>query len=362
MHRARLTRVMAAAALAAAALVGVSGSSTGAPAAGPAARTFDWTSTQPVLTPQRVGGRDLVSTKDPSVVRVDGRWHVFFTMYEADVGWTLAYKTFERWGQADDAEQVMLDQTDVGPGYKAAPQVFYFEPQGLWYLVFQTGAGGSYSTTSDITDPTSWSETQDFYSEMPQVVEDNIGNGYWLDFWTICDEDDCYLFSSDDNGHLYRSETDIEDFPEGFDDSTVIALEDQRERLFEAVNVYRISGTNKYLLLHEAIGGDGRRWFRSWTSRDIEGPWIPLADSERDAFARANNVRFQGRAWTRDISHGEMVRDSYDQVLSIDPCARNTFLYQGVAPEADGDYGLLPYRLGLLRQRGPDPLDRFCRR
>ncbi|WP_232212934.1 non-reducing end alpha-L-arabinofuranosidase family hydrolase [Saccharomonospora saliphila] len=328
--------------------------------AGQAHATFDWTSTPPVITPDRVDGRDLISAKDPTVVRTGDTWHVFHTMFEAGTGWTLAYRNFTDWAQADNATQHMLDQGPIGPGYRAAPQVFYFAPHDLWYLVYQTGGGGSYSTTRTLSDPSSWSPPQNFYSSMPQIIRDNIGDGHWVDFWTICDEARCHLFSSDDNGHLYRSETTVENFPHGFDDSTVIALEDSRYRLFEAANIYRIGDTGQYLLLHEAIGGDGRRWFRSWTSSDIAGPWTALADEEHDPFARATNVTFPGGRWTEDISHGEMIRSENDQSLTIDPCAHNQFLYQGVDPGAGGDYGLLPYRVGLLFQAGPDPLDQFC--
>jgi endo-1,4-beta-xylanase len=63
------------------------------------------------------------------------------------------------------------------------------------------------------------------------------------------------------------------------------------------------------------------------------------------------NVTFGGGvAWTNDISHGEMVRDGYDQTLEIDP-ANLQFLYQGADPSlANVEYSQIPYRLGLLTQ------------
>ena len=63
-----------------------------------------------------------------------------------------------------------------------------------------------------------------------------------------------------------------------------------------------------------------------------------------------NNVTFEGggvQAWTRDISHGELLRDNYDQTPTID-LANLRFLFQGRDPQSGGNYSLLPYRLGLL--------------
>ncbi|GAA0914827.1 MULTISPECIES: non-reducing end alpha-L-arabinofuranosidase family hydrolase [Streptomyces violaceusniger group] len=61
-------------------------------------------------------------------------------------------------------------------------------------------------------------------------------------------------------------------------------------------------------MMVEAIGSDGRRCFRSWTAASIAGSWTPLAASEGNPFARANNTTFPSGAWTKDISHGEMIR------------------------------------------------------
>lgn len=120
-------------------------------------------------------------------------------------------------------------------------------------------------------------------------------------------------------------------------------------RLFEAGNVYKVQDTNRYPLIVEAIGSDGRRYFRCWTSSSITGPFSPLAAEESNPFARSNNVTFPSGAWTKDISHGETVRTNTDQTLTISPC-RVQYLYQGLDPNAGGDYNSLPWRLGLLTQ------------
>ncbi|PGH16430.1 hypothetical protein AJ79_01761 [Helicocarpus griseus UAMH5409] len=306
--------------------------------------SFEWSSTDALIGPKE-DGRNLAGIKDPSVVFYDGKYHVFASTAKAE-GYNLVYMSFTDFAEAGAAEFHYLDQSPIGEGYRAAPEVFFFEPQGLWYLVYQNG-NAVYSTNSDINDPLGWTAPEAFYAGMPQIIEDNIGNGYWVDMWVICDGSDCHLFSSDDNGHLYRSQTAIGDFPSGMSEP-VIAMSDDRNKLFEAANVYRY-GDGQYILIHEAIGTDSNRYFRSWTSTSIAGEWIPLADTEENPFARANNVVFEGTAWTKSISHGEMVRTEVDQTLTIDPCGMR-YLYQGVDPNASGDYNALPWKLGLITQ------------
>ncbi|TEA19762.1 Extracellular exo-alpha-L-arabinofuranosidase [Colletotrichum sidae] len=166
--------------------------------------------------------------------------------------------------------------------------------------------------------------------------------------WVICDAENCHLFSSDANGHLYRSQTTLANFPSGFD-NTVIALSDtDKNNLYEASNVYRVEGGD-YVLLVEAIGTDNARYFRSWTATSLSGTWTPLAATESEPFAGSRNVAFSGPSWTKSISHGEVVRENTDQTLTISPC-KLQYLYQGVSPTASGDYNALPWQLALLTQ------------
>lgn len=314
------------------------------PPGGTLPSSFRWNSTGPLIGPKN-DGRNIAGIKDPSVVFHNGRYHLFASTAQAS-GYNLVYTSFTDWSQAGSAPFSYLDQSPIGTGYRAAPEVFYFAPQRLWYLVYQTG-NASYSTNPDIGNPNGWSAPRHFYSGMPQIIRDNIGNGYWVDMWVICDSATCHLFSSDDNGHLYRSQTSLANFPNGMSEPVIAMQDSNRNRLFEAANVYRVG--NRYLLIHEAIGTDGKRWFRSWTAPAIAGPWTALADTESNPFARATNVTFTGTAWTRDISHGEMIRSGTDQNLDISPC-RMQYVYQGMDPNAGGDYNSLPWRLALLTQ------------
>ncbi|WP_030682642.1 non-reducing end alpha-L-arabinofuranosidase family hydrolase [Streptomyces cellulosae] len=308
--------------------------------------SFRWSSSGPLIAPKPDATHNIAGIKDPSVVYYNGKYHVFAST-ASSAGYNLVYLSFSDWSQAGSATHHYLDRTAIGTGYRAAPQVFYNTQQRLWYLVYQTG-NASYSTNADISNPNGWSAPRNFYASMPDIIKQNIGNGYWVDMWVICDSANCYLFSSDDNGHLYRSQTTVGQFPNGFT-NTVIAAQDSAHALFEASNVYKVQGSNQYLLLVEAIGSDGRRYFRSWTATSLAGSWTQLAASEGNPFARSNNVTFPSGAWTRDISHGEMIRAGYDQTLTI-PACKLQYLYQGMNPNASGDYNLLPWRLGLLTQ------------
>ncbi|TDC77888.1 1,4-beta-xylanase [Streptomyces hainanensis] len=310
-----------------------------------------WNSSGILAGPRSDGSHDIVSIKDYSVVWHNNQWQIYATTASRSGGWNLVHFAAPDWSGMANAQHTFLDTASgVGTGYRAAPHVFYFAPQNLWYLVYQTGLP-SYSTSSDPSNPRSWSTPRNFMSSVPDIVRQNIGNGNWLDYWVICDTANCHLFSSDDNGHIYRAQTSLANFPNGFG-NTVIALQDSnRNNLFEGSAVYRIGDSGQYLLLQEAIGSNGRRWYRSFTSSSISGPWTALHDTESNPFARSNNVTFPSGTtnWTQDFSHGELLRAGSDQNMTINPC-RLQFLYQGIDPGAGGEYSQLPWRMGLLTQ------------
>lgn len=288
-----------------------------------------WTSTGPLISPKNSG---WVSIKDPSIVKYNGTYHVYATY--VDTSYKSMYTSFTDWNTAQQAPHISMNGSRVGN--TVAPQVFYFKPHNKWYLITQWG--GSYATTDDIANP-NWSAKQKLLQGEPSNA---------LDFWMICNDTHCYLYFSRDDGVLYVSKTTIANFPNFSGYS--IAMEDHRGNgsnyLFEASNVYKLDGQNKYLLMVEAYIS-GPRLFRSWTSTSLDGPWTPLADTETNPFAGNNNVEWPTGKWADGISHGELIRSGYDEKMTIDPC-NIEFLYQGQSGPGS-TYDTIPYKLGLLR-------------
>jgi endo-1,4-beta-xylanase len=323
------------------------------------AKPFEWKSSEPLVKPP-AAAKQIHGVKDPTIVYHDGRYHVFMTTAGAS-GWGIAYTSFANWDEAPNAPLFMLDQSPIGPGYRAAPQVYYFAPQKLWYLIYQ-GGDPLYSTTSNLADPRSWTPPKPFYPTIPASVKDAKGNASWLDFWNICDDKKCHLFFTNDDGSFFRGETTIERFPHGFSEP-VVAMKEKREDMFEASNTYKITGTNQYLTLIEAMGPSGR-YFRAWTADRLDGTWQPIPGAKMNMFAGAENVKFNGRIWSEGVSHGELIRDGVDQTLSIDPCQPLRFLFQGLDMEKGKKYEYieLPYRLGVITATGPNAISELCKK
>ena len=346
--------------LAAIAALGAMGSAAVALAANPFRQAgFRWTSSAPLISPPADAQSDFHGVKDPSVVYHEGKYHVFMTTATRK-GWGLAYTSFKDWKDASKAPLVGLENSPMGLGYRAAPQVFYFAPQKLWYLIYQ-GGDPLYSTSSDISDPVSWSAPTPFFATAPEIVKQANGQAAWLDFWNICDDRNCYLFFTDDHGSFFRAETPLDQFPKGFHNTTRV-MQGKRDDMFEASNTYRIAGTGSYLTLIEAIGPKGR-YFRAWKSDSLAGKWEPLTPDAMNIFADSDNVSFEGRVWSEGVSHGEMIRSGSDQTLTIDPCKPLRFLYQGLdmVKGKTYEYIQLPYRLGLITATGPNPVSRMCK-
>ena len=305
---------------------------------------FRWTASAPLIAPQDREGDHYFSIKDPSVVRYGGRWHVFCTLRGTKRSHQIEYLSFASWPEANRGRREILRLSD---GYFCAPQVFYFRPHRKWYLIYQIvdesrtpALQPAYSTTGDIGNPASWTRPKLLFADPSKGVKN------WIDFWVVCDRDRAHLFFSTLNGKLWRADTALADFPNGWDQPRVALTGD----IYEASHTYRLKGLNRYLTLVEARAPEGWRYYKAYLAARLEGAWTPLAATPEQPFAAPGNVRFSGAPWSDSFSHGELLRDGYDETLTVNP-ARLAFLFQGVAArDREGKtYGEIPWCLGILR-------------
>lgn len=300
---------------------------------------IQWTSSPAIIVPQK----GYQSVKDPSIVYYDGKYHVFATAF-ANVSnfYESIYLNFENFDEAGAAPHVKF----APDGSAVAPQVFYFRPHKRWYIMTQWPA--KYTSSKDIADPASWAPLRPLWPN--DTGEARHSNA--LDYWVICNESTCYMFFFKDDGKMYQVKTPIDNFP-NFDIAKVTVADvpsaGSQNILFEAGNVYKIKGHDKYLLMVEGWGvAEGQRLYRGWTSKTLDGPWMPYKITEKDPFAGLNNVTFPEGQWSEQISHGELVRAGWDETMELDACNMQ-LLYQGVNLDGyKGDYNARPYKLGLL--------------
>jgi endo-1,4-beta-xylanase len=286
----------------------------------------------------------LVAIRSPSVVYTGGKYHVFATVVNSAGSANMQHIQFADWANASSATVDFFDNYSGFTGSRSQPQVFYFTAKKTWYLITQSGAP-AYSTNADLSQTAAWTKPATFFSGTPTVVTQNAGSGGigWTDFWIICDGSTCYMFFTNQKGYLFRSQTTASNFPSGFGDPVVVM---QSSYLVEGGRIYKVNGAGQFLMLIEGTGSGGR-YIGAWSATALDGKWTALAETEANPFAGAANTTFSGTKWTKDVGHGELIRSTTDETMTVDNCNMR-YLYAGRDPYTSATAALYPWKLGLL--------------
>ncbi len=293
-----------------------------------------WSVGDPILSCGPPGTFSEVSVKDPSIIFFQEMWHLFFTARSQDE-YTTGYVSAKELQGLRSAPRHELNMIRGKTRYGCAPQVFYYEPQGQWYLIFQNRDSNyqpAFSTSGTISKPASWSKPG------PLIKKDEKAK--WIDFWIICDQISAYLFYTQVPGRVIVRTTSLDEFPGGWSESKVAF-----DGVHEAVHIYKVKGVSEFHMIYELNQG-GIRSFGLAVAQELSGPWKKLTDH----YATGNQLKFAGQSdlWTQMVSHGEVLRSGYDQQMEYNPKTVR-WLIQGIMKnELENPYQFLPWQLGIM--------------
>ena len=280
------------------------------------------------------GTFDEISVKDPSVVFYKNAWHLFYTARN-ESEYTTGYVSAKKLEDLNSAPRFELEQIRGKTRYGCAPQIFFFEPQKKWYLIFQNRDSNyqpAFSTNTKIEEPKQWTA--------PQKLLKKDSNKKWIDFWIIADKEKVYLFYTKEHSDIIVRSTGINNFPNGWSKGNKIF-----DNVHEAVHIYKDIDKNEFHMIYE-LNNNGIRSFGMATANYLDGPWKKITDN----YATGNQLQFtkETQPWTDMVSHGEIIRSGYNQDMEYDSeiCR---WLIQGILKkDLNIEYPSLPWKLGVI--------------
>lgn len=299
-------------------------------------KEFHWKIGKTIFTAGETGAFDEISVKDPSLVFYNNLWHVFYTARDKNE-YTTAYVSAENLDELNKAKRHQLKTVRGETKYGCAPQVFFFDPQKKWYLIFQnrdSNYQAAFVTTPTISDPNSWS--------LAQNLIEKDSRKKWIDFWIIADKEKVYLFYTEDHNEIKVRSTSITNFPNSWGKSKTVF-----DGVHEAVHIYKVKGKTEFHMIFE-INENGIRSFGLAIAKHLEGPWKLHTNN----YATGNQLHYSESQtiWTEMVSHGEVIRSGYDQFMEYEP-NNCQWLIQGLLKkDLKIKYEMLPWSLGLIQQ------------
>ena len=273
------------------------------------------------------GGFDDIAVKDPSIVYSGGRYHLFYTGRDKGTGgsWRMGYASATTIPGLRTAARTYMSSLNAG-SYFCAPQVVWFGPKGKWFLIYQSGSGASFSTNTEVGNPSGWTPVR------------AMGFSDGIDFWCISEGTYVYCFYSAQDGSrtIKRRRTTMANFPYNWEAATSVAT-----AAFEAPHVYRNKADGRYYMVVEDIS----RYQELWTATSLGGTWTKVSEK----WASRDNLSYLADHWTDQVSHVEIIRSGTNERLEVDNLDRCQMLIQGVIDGNYGDYANLPYDLGIIR-------------
>ncbi|MGM0531815.1 MAG: non-reducing end alpha-L-arabinofuranosidase family hydrolase [Bacteroidota bacterium] len=299
-------------------------------------RHNEWILSNPILYPGDKGSLDEVAVKDPSIVFYEGKWHLFYTARSAKQ-YTIGYVSADKLTELQYSQRHELKMIRGKTRYSAAPQIFFFQPQDKWYLIFQNRNSNyqpAYSTSKTISGPKSWSDPE------PLIKKDTSAK--WIDFWTICDTKKAYLFYTQNHHEVIVRSTKLQDFPDKWSEGKKVL-----DGVHEAVHIYKVQDQNKYHMIYE-LNHEGIRSFGLATAENLSGPWEKMTDK----YATGDQLRYseKDKKWTDMVSHGEAIRSGYDQRLEYEPEDCRWIIQGLVKEDLKGPYPSMPWKLGVIEK------------
>ena len=286
-----------------------------------------WNVSAPFFSARIDHSLDNVAVKDPSIVYYQGKYHLFYTA-----------------------------KSKTNSGNKTR---------------FRTGCAYASAGTLDKLNDAKRINIENVYgwSEAKEIKTGKSDDGFWIDFWVICNEHHAYLFYSGQNGSLFRLDCPLNTFPEGFSKSQPkIALSQQDAdnsgswKMFEAAHIYYVKKENRYLALlegayhHPVRTGDvdsRNRFIFGMTADSLNGKWERIEFEKDEFLAEAKNLFSEdgSRSHYTQVSHPELIRSGFNQKLEIENFDL-TMVFQSFDGSEIPDsyhYNELPWELALMK-------------